>query len=536
MGIIKDFRENGIPQNNRLKYSDSTLGQGPIISKPVPDDIQDTGFKKDEINSRTDDLKRISTLLTRNQGQKFILNNAALNQLENAQNIGKNIASGDFKLSLGKLRNTVVDQAKDTANLLGSTLAQVPVNGTGTHFVHKFRTDTYLNDSAQAGGILGSLLGKAGYNAGSKTLFSGKTFDNPAEGNLITSELKLESKTGTEDYGPSPGNRDDITPGSNVYLDNTQTNSGSLVDITEPGDVGLDSNYVNASTLPASESPDKPILKPSLSKNPTTRDKKLSNRVRIGDPGKISYSITDRYDINNDIAKRESGIDKINELEPQEDELKEDRASEGRDLIKFRFRVVTPDTQKWLYFRAYLDSFDDSYTGNWNSFNYVGRGEQFHTYSGFDRSISVGFKIAAQSRWEMKPIYQKMVYLASATAPTYSSEGFMRGTFVEMTVGSYLYETPGILESVQYSWDTNYPWEIAMNEPETRNTKDGGDRYQQELPMIMNCQLSFKPIHKFTPETGLRHYITNPDASATAKFFNTNGSLGPEEKTENLSS
>jgi len=257
----------------------------------------------------------------------------------------------------------------------------------------------------------------------------------------------------------------------------------------------------------------------------------MSTRVSIGDPGKISYSITGSYDINNDISKREAGIDKINELSPS---LTKANSANGRDLIKFRFKIITPETERWLYFRAFLDSFDDNYTGNWNSFNYVGRGEQFHTYSGFDRNISVGFKIAAQSRWEMKPIYQKMVNLASATAPTYSSEGFMRGTFVEMTVGSYLYQTPGILESVQYSWDTDYPWEIAMNEPETRNTRDGGDRYQQELPMIMNCQLSFKPIHRFIPETGLRHYITNPDASATAKFFNTNGSLGPVEKTDTL--
>ena len=484
MGIIKDFQKNGIPQNNRLKYSDSTLGQGPIISKPVPDDIQDTGFKKDEINSRTDDLKRISTLLTRNQGQKFILNNAALKQLGNAQNINKNITSGDFKLSLGKLKNTIVEQAKDTANLLGSTLAQVPVNGTGTHFVHKFRTDTYLNDTNQpAGQLLGSLLGKSGYQSAPVTLFGG---DNLLDSLEETGKVESQFVSGSSE--PTPSGRTTVGASKSI-----KTGLSKLTDGSKPKRVNL---YRDEND-----------------------DRRMSNRVSIGDPGKISYSITGSYDINNDISKREAGIDKINELSPSLTKAKSAEGRDFRDLINFRFKIITPETERWLYFRAFLDSFDDNYTGNWNSFNYVGRGEQFHTYSGFDRGISIGFKIAAQSRWEMKPIYQKMVALASTTAPTYNSEGFMRGTFVEMTVGSYLYQTPGIIESVQYSWQTDYPWEIAMNEPE-QSTGKGGDTYQQELPMIMNCQVSFKPIHKFIPETGLKHYITQDKKGSNIQFFN----------------
>ena len=57
----------------------------------------------------------------------------------------------------------------------------------------------------------------------------------------------------------------------------------------------------------------------------------------------------------------------------------------------------------------------------------------------------------------MQPIYQKMVYLASATAPTYSNN-FMRGTLVRLTVGDYVYALPGFLEQVNYTWQTDYPW------------------------------------------------------------------------------
>jgi hypothetical protein len=80
----------------------------------------------------------------------------------------------------------------------------------------------------------------------------------------------------------------------------------------------------------------------------------------------------------------------------------------------------------------------------------------------------------------------------------------MRGTIVKMTVGDYVYELPGVLNSLIYTWQQDYPWEIAMLEPEGQQ----GDRDMQELPMVMDCQLDFTPIHTFTPETGLNKFFT----------------------------
>jgi hypothetical protein len=137
------------------------------------------------------------------------------------------------------------------------------------------------------------------------------------------------------------------------------------------------------------------------------------------------------------------------------------------------------------------------------------------TYDGFSRDISLGFKIAASTRAEMEPLYRKMVYLASTTAPTYAtSENFMRGTFVRLTVGSYLYEVPGVITSVDYKWQTDYPWEIAFQNPE-----GGTDDDMQELPHVMDCSISFKPIHDFIPQTGLQHYITNPRTASGGRDF-----------------
>ena len=195
-------------------------------------------------------------------------------------------------------------------------------------------------------------------------------------------------------------------------------------------------------------------------------------------------------------------------------------ASSVRDLVKFRFEVLAPgQTSRFLYFRALLENLDDNYTGTWSDTNYIGRGDAVRTYNGFSRDISLSFKIVATTRDEMKPLYKKMAYLASTTAPTYGEGGsFMKGTLVRLTVGSYLYEVAGTMNSVKYNWKENYPWEIAMQNPDLNIDDD-----QQELPQIMDCSINFTPIHDFVPQTGLYHYITSPRLSGGAKPFFLSG-------------
>ena len=64
-----------------------------------------------------------------------------------------------------------------------------------------------------------------------------------------------------------------------------------------------------------------------------------------------------------------------------------------------------------MHFRAFLDTINDNYTSEWNSTKYVGRGENFYTYQGFDRKVSFGFTVAAQSKVELMPMYRKLNFL-----------------------------------------------------------------------------------------------------------------------------
>jgi hypothetical protein len=181
----------------------------------------------------------------------------------------------------------------------------------------------------------------------------------------------------------------------------------------------------------------------SLNKNITKEA-----RILLGDQGarRDMDKMANRYWVTGSAA-----TDRINSLAPSTagkvgDSGKVNGDREGRDLIKFRFHIITPDqAETVLYFRAFLDSFADNYSAQWNPVKYLGRGEDFQIYGGFQRKISLSFKIAAATREEMQPIYEKMIWLASATAPTYADgEQFMRGTLTKITVGDYVYVLPGV--------------------------------------------------------------------------------------------
>ena len=194
-----------------------------------------------------------------------------------------------------------------------------------------------------------------------------------------------------------------------------------------------------------------------------------------------------------------------------------------KDLIKFRFSIVqptedqgTPILYKHLIFKAYLSEFTDNFNGDWNSWKYNGRAENFYTYNGFERDVSIGFKIAATSQQELQPIYTKMVELASVTAPTYSGGGTMKGNFVKVTVGDYLANIPGIITNVSYSWNTEYPWDIAKKYSPSLNNPGQDDKDTQQLPTVLDCSLSFTPIHTFVPQQGIdkdqeQFFITRKD-------------------------
>jgi hypothetical protein len=263
----------------------------------------------------------------------------------------------------------------------------------------------------------------------------------------------------------------------------------------------------------------------------------IETRVGIGNPGGRSKAKKNNFYIN---QVNYSGQDQVNMIPLYADATDPFNAKpEARDLIKFAFEVInnegTTDTSftyknkkgvtksktdtvtTKVHFRAFLTNFADNHSANWNGQRYMGRGEEFFTYQGFTRDVSFQFKVVAQSKQEMLPLWQKLNYLASSLYPDYNDQGFMRGNIHQLTIGEYFYRTPGILKSMNITVDDNYPWEIKYSEPETRTrfktsdftntTTPGKDKFlnsnsdadMMELPQVVNVSCTFTPILRELP-------------------------------------
>ena len=113
----------------------------------------------------------------------------------------------------------------------------------------------------------------------------------------------------------------------------------------------------------------------------------------------------------------------------------------------------------------------------------------------------MSWTVAAQSKDELIPMYQKLNYLASSLAPTYNSKGYMSGTLVRLTVGGYLYSQPGFITSLTYDVPSESPWEIGINDI------GGSDPSVKELPHIIKVSgFNFTPIHTFAPQKQTNTY------------------------------
>jgi hypothetical protein len=241
-----------------------------------------------------------------------------------------------------------------------------------------------------------------------------------------------------------------------------------------------------------------------ISLAPDYQEKNIEKRLDLGNPGKknkdvFSYTAAST---SNTAENYKLALDKITagKIYSGDKALhnKDNGEYAGNDLVKFSIGVVQNDTtgnSNYMHFRAFIDSFSDSYTSDWNSYNYVGRGDKFYNYTGFERTINLSFTVFAQSKAELIPMYRKLNYLASSLAPDYSEKsGFMKGNLHKLTIGGYLFDQVGIIKSITYDIPEETPWEIGINDV------GGFDDTVKELPhMIKVTNLSFIPIQHFLP-------------------------------------
>jgi hypothetical protein len=244
--------------------------------------------------------------------------------------------------------------------------------------------------------------------------------------------------------------------------------------------------------------------------SPDYNAKNIETRVNLGDPGKFQGKNLSSYTKGSGIGP----VDKINALPIYRSQWVNSSDGISNDLVKFRIAAIdndNPTFKTFMHFRAFIDSFSDSYTGDWASTKYLGRGENFYNYTGFNRTISLSWKVVAQSKEELIPMHKKLNYLASNLMPDYSSNGYMRGPLLQLTVGGYLYEQVGFFSSLTYTIPTESPWEIGIND------EGNSDNTVKELSHMIDVQASFTPIHNFVPAKQTLNFDTQLNTTVKDK-------------------
>ena len=283
--------------------------------------------------------------------------------------------------------------------------------------------------------------------------------------------------------------------------------------------------------------------KETISNSLDYENQNIVKRVGVGDPGQRG----DRSDYQ--LGKRIDGkslpVDKITAHPIYRSGTVANGGADTNDLVKFRIASVDPENpsrSNYIHFRAFLGSFSDNYNSSWSSQKFMGRAENFYNYEGFDRSISMNWTVPAQSKNELMIMHQKLNYLASNLAPDYVGDRYMAGPLVRLTVGGYLYEQYGFIESLSLNIPDNSPWEIAVAGAPEGGTDvgiGGGLRHDtsvKELPHVLEVSgFSFRPIHDFVVQKqklgftdgvvssyGLQRYIALAASKPTNTGYNVN--------------
>ena len=183
-------------------------------------------------------------------------------------------------------------------------------------------------------------------------------------------------------------------------------------------------------------------------------------------------------------------IDPIWKVNQQEDEAID-------DFVKFMFHDL--NTNERFRFRAYIENINESYNPEMTQVKIAGRADSAYIYQGFDRNVSISFKVAALSRGDLMLMWDQLERLAKTTLPKYSSTNKMIGPLIKFTIGNWFNNMPAIVRGLSYSVDNETPWEINI---EGSNLYSGKDiNSVGELPKYIDVQLDIQVLGSVRPES-----------------------------------
>lgn len=494
----------------------------PLVEKPF-------NFRYNPINSRTTDLERFTKFLTTPGGLKMQANVALLQQSNRdlKETFARNSKPDGTLLGnvLRTAKEVVVDTIKTNVGFTATLAKQIPVNGTGTHFVNNLNGPTYLKQGGDPKSALGNFLkstfGLPEVAFGLRLGGSGPLASDPES----TGQVKSQFVDGTKKIFKSVHEAKDEFTTSQVdptVVFSQNALESQILNPTDPNFGVSDLNLPAGDTNPSQQIivDGSKVLNEEFAKGRFTRLKGNQTGLPGNDfietqeilPDEVIHKVIEDKDGTIEgytIAKNaihaklfEDGKDRIGQQVYKEVDTIDDTLENqeffteafNKQLVPFSISNITPEKSYNLFFHAFLDDYSDTYSGNWNPQQYIGRGEEFYTYNNFTRAINFSFKAASFNKDSLLVMYDKLNLLAGATAPNYSPGGnFMRGTLSRITIGDLLYRQTGFISNLSLTWNNSYQWEINDREIEG----------VQGLPHVLDVGVQFTPIHNFNVKSDL---------------------------------
>ena len=263
--------------------------------------------------------------------------------------------------------------------------------------------------------------------------------------------------------------------------------------------------------------------------NPEVSDYDKNNPITkfgMGDHGKNLYVYRGSNFNGRSDYKEPTGLgDEINKLLVGQD--LSSAFPQKRDYVKFQFKDINDATPNTMVFRATFGAITDTFNPNWSAKQYMGRPDSVHVYNSYGRTIAFDFTVYADTRENMKPMWQKLNKLASYTTPEYDDRGRAKSPIMKLTLGDYLVDQPGYLSTFGLSTDATHPWEIKLG-----GDDEDGKLGMFQLPMIMKINVGYTIINQKLPQR--KAFFFGNELGDTIVTINRGTLFETEETIESL--
>jgi hypothetical protein len=526
----------------KLKFGNDSPGYGdssqPFIQTPLPSTKAEP-FNIDQINiaglldTKTDDLKRITKFLKTPSGKKFILNQVGL-QLANPQLEKKQQQVASFLDNIGFSSNSVVDSidsfldSNPTPNNTRiynggiNTLAQVAVQGSGLHFKRHGLTplenksllyENVVKENNEAGkNRLVKLVDKFGIgiyeiddSIGPNPIGFLDGFIGELVGKIIpklSTSKKISKERIINEYSGGP----DSTFGIGNTVIKSYTNTNDAENIYENGlkDITLfrlsTRNNLSRLTFPLSNKINNQI-DPSdyINGGKSVYNKNIGNiyddiKAKQEDQKKKLSLIPASPTFTNNPNTPPTYIYNVDTFEPKDiiidrgnkdfKYLGDTSALSPRiddDNMVVIFEVFHPfnNTSNRISYSAYIKGYRNASNSSWNATQYAGRSEEVLNFRGFSREVSFTLQVPNFNPVQLRENHRKTGQLESSLAGFYNNNNVLGSILTKVYLGKYLYGEPGVITNLSYTVPDDVDWDV-----------------DEMLAHYITMDVSFKLIHK----------------------------------------